>query len=98
MIASVQNPRLTDQLRKWISYSRAPVLAIDPPGAGLEGVSIKCSILPILPLDGIDQNDACGRLYLCNLGIPNQIFRRAGITYKSPFDKFVIPIHRRKDE
>uniref|UniRef100_A0A182XEA0 Enhancer of mRNA-decapping protein 3 n=1 Tax=Anopheles quadriannulatus TaxID=34691 RepID=A0A182XEA0_ANOQN len=98
VIASVQNPRLTDQLRKWISYSRAPVLAIDPPGAGLEGVSIKCSILPILPLDGIDQNDACGRLYLCNLGIPNQIFRRAGITYKSPFDKFVIPIHRRKDE
>uniref|UniRef100_A0A182JS59 Enhancer of mRNA-decapping protein 3 n=1 Tax=Anopheles christyi TaxID=43041 RepID=A0A182JS59_9DIPT len=98
VIASVQNPKLTDQLRKWISYSRAPVLAIDPPGAGLEGVSIKCSILPILPLDGIDQNDACGRLYLCNIGIPNQIFRRAGITYKSPFDKFVIPIHRRKDE
>uniref|UniRef100_A0A182RYD2 Enhancer of mRNA-decapping protein 3 n=1 Tax=Anopheles funestus TaxID=62324 RepID=A0A182RYD2_ANOFN len=98
VIASVQNSKLTDQMRKWIGYSRAPVLAIDPPGVGLDGVAIKCSILPILPLDGIDQNDACGRLYLCNLGIPNQIFRRAGIKYKSPFDKFVIPIHRRKDE
>uniref|UniRef100_A0A182W2U2 Enhancer of mRNA-decapping protein 3 n=1 Tax=Anopheles minimus TaxID=112268 RepID=A0A182W2U2_9DIPT len=98
VIASVQNPKLTDQMRKWIGYTRAPVLAIDPPGVGLEGVAIKCSILPILPLDGIDQNDACGRLYLCNIGIPNQIFRRAGIKYKSPFDKFVIPIHRRKDE
>ncbi|XP_053658801.1 enhancer of mRNA-decapping protein 3 [Anopheles marshallii] len=98
VIASVQNSKLTDQMRKWIGYSRAPVLAIDPPGVGLEGVAIKCSILPILPLDGIDQNDACGRLYLCNIGIPNQIFHRAGIKYKSPFDKFVIPIHRRKDE
>uniref|UniRef100_A0A182XVK7 Enhancer of mRNA-decapping protein 3 n=1 Tax=Anopheles stephensi TaxID=30069 RepID=A0A182XVK7_ANOST len=98
VIASVQNSKLTDQLRKWIGYSRAPVLAIDPPGAGLDCVAIKCSILPILPLDGINQNDACGRLYLCNIGIPNQIFRSAGIKYKSPFDKFVIPIHRRKDE
>uniref|UniRef100_A0A182SAN4 Enhancer of mRNA-decapping protein 3 n=1 Tax=Anopheles maculatus TaxID=74869 RepID=A0A182SAN4_9DIPT len=98
VIASVQNSKLTDQLRKWISYSRAPVLAIDPPGVGLDGVAIKCSILPILPLDGINQNDACGRLYLCNIGIPNQIFRSAGIKYKSPFDKFVIPIHRRKDD
>uniref|UniRef100_A0A182QNW8 Enhancer of mRNA-decapping protein 3 n=1 Tax=Anopheles farauti TaxID=69004 RepID=A0A182QNW8_9DIPT len=98
VIASVQNPKLGEQLRQWISYSRAPVLAIDPPGVGLEGVSIKCSVLPILPLDGIDQSDACGRLYLCNIGIPNQVFHRAGITYKSPFDKFVIPIHRRKDD
>uniref|UniRef100_A0A182NSD0 Enhancer of mRNA-decapping protein 3 n=1 Tax=Anopheles dirus TaxID=7168 RepID=A0A182NSD0_9DIPT len=98
VIASVQNPKLGEQLRQWISYSRAPVLAIDPPGVGLQGVTIKCSILPVLPLDGIDQNDACGRLYLCNIGIPSQLFRRAGITYKSPFDKFVIPIHRRKDD
>ncbi|XP_053681160.1 enhancer of mRNA-decapping protein 3 [Anopheles nili] len=98
VIASIKNPKLANRLRKWITDCRAPVLAIDPPGTGIEGISIKCSILPILPVDGIDQNDACGRLYLCNIGIPKQLFRRAGITYKSPFDKFVIPIHRRKDD
>uniref|UniRef100_A0AAG5CYE4 Enhancer of mRNA-decapping protein 3 n=1 Tax=Anopheles atroparvus TaxID=41427 RepID=A0AAG5CYE4_ANOAO len=98
VIAAVTTPKLSDRLRKWIANSRAPVLAIDPPGKGLEGISIKCSILPILPVNGIDANDACGRLYLCNIGIPNQFFSRAGIAYKSPFDKFVIPIHRRKDD
>ncbi|KFB53332.1 AGAP003131-PA-like protein [Anopheles sinensis] len=98
VIAAVTTPKLSERLRAWITNSRAPVLAIDPPGAGLEGISIKCSILPILPVNGIDANDACGRLYLCNIGIPNQFFNRAGIAYKSPFDKFVIPIHRRKED
>ena len=35
-----------------------------------------------------------GKLYLCNLGIPDSYYNDVGIDYKSPFGhKFVIPIH-----
>lgn len=69
------------------------MLAIDPPPSGIHDVSIKYAILPILPLNGISSSN-CGKLYLCNLGIPDKFYRDAGIKYKSPFGhKFVIPIH-----
>lgn len=75
---------------------RASILAIDPPPIGIHDVPIKYSILPILPLNGISTNN-CGKLYLCNLGIPDKFYRDAGIKYKSPFGhKFVIPIHLKK--
>lgn len=68
-------------------------MAIDPPPGGINDVSIKYAILPILPLNGISSNN-CGKLYLCNLGIPDKFYRDAGIKYKSPFGhKFVIAIH-----
>ncbi|XP_030386188.1 enhancer of mRNA-decapping protein 3 [Scaptodrosophila lebanonensis] len=36
----------------------------------------------------------CGRLFLCNLGIPEKFYRDCGIKYKSPYGhKYVIPIH-----
>lgn len=36
----------------------------------------------------------CGKLYLCNLGIPDKFYRDCGIKYKSPYGhKYVIPIH-----
>ncbi|XP_059620520.1 enhancer of mRNA-decapping protein 3 [Phlebotomus argentipes] len=93
IILSVRSAILTPVLLKWINESRASVLAIDPPVHGISQVQIKCSILPILPLDDINRH-ACGKLYLCNLGIPDKFFREAGIKYKSPFGhKFVIPIH-----
>uniref|UniRef100_A0A6B2E7C8 Enhancer of mRNA-decapping protein 3 n=1 Tax=Phlebotomus kandelakii TaxID=1109342 RepID=A0A6B2E7C8_9DIPT len=93
IILSVRSAILTPILLKWISESRASVLAIDPPVHGISQVQIKCSILPILPLDDINRH-TCGKLYLCNLGIPDKFFREAGIKYKSPFGhKFVIPIH-----
>lgn len=77
----------------FIFILRASVLAIDPPPTGIPDVSIKYAILPILPLNGISSNN-CGKLYLCNLGIPDKYYRDAGIKYKSPFGhKFVIPIH-----
>lgn len=93
IVLSVRSSILTPVLLKWITESRASVLAIDPPVNGINQVQIKCSILPILPLDDINRH-ACGKLYLCNLGIPDKFFREAGIKYKSPFGhKFVIPIH-----
>ncbi|GAB0096242.1 Enhancer of mRNA-decapping protein 3 [Sergentomyia squamirostris] len=93
IILSVRSPILTPALLKWINESRASVLAIDPPVHGISQLQIKVSIFPILPLDDINRH-TCGKLYLCNMGIPDKFFREAGITYKSPFGhKFVIPIH-----
>lgn len=67
-------------------------MAVDPPTTGISNLSIKCSILPMLPLENI--SESCGKLYLSNLTIPDKFFRDAGITYKSPFGhKFVIPLH-----
>lgn len=97
VIAAIKSHRPAEPLRKWLSESRAPVLVIDPPAGGLDSISAKCSILPILPLNDLGPESATGRLYLCSLGIPDKFFTDSGIKYKSPFDKAVIPIHRRKD-
>uniref|UniRef100_A0A0K8TNF9 Enhancer of mRNA-decapping protein 3 n=1 Tax=Tabanus bromius TaxID=304241 RepID=A0A0K8TNF9_TABBR len=93
VILSVNSNNLSPSIKKWIvENSRAPVLAIDPPPNGVTEASIKFSILPVLPLNNISAS--CGKLYLCNIGIPDKFFRDAGIKYKSPFGhKFVIPIH-----
>lgn len=76
----------------WVNSNRAPALAIDPsPTVGIGGFDPKYSILPALPLYHGNRN---GKLYLCNLGIPDQVFADVGITYKSPFGaKFVIPLY-----
>ncbi|XP_049537959.1 enhancer of mRNA-decapping protein 3 [Anopheles darlingi] len=97
VIMASTNGKPSPALRKFVSDSRAPVLAINPPQDGFEGIPIKCSIVPILPLSGT-REDAVGRLYLCNIGIPNKVFEDCSFRYASPFDKFVIPIHRRKDD
>ncbi|XP_075160601.1 enhancer of mRNA-decapping protein 3 [Haematobia irritans] len=93
VILSTNSANLSSNVKKWLSENRASILAIDPPATGINDVSIKYSILPILPLNGISSN-SCGKLYLCNLGIPDKFFFDAGIKYKSPFGhKFVIAIH-----
>nr|CAD7447738.1 unnamed protein product [Timema bartmani] len=75
----------------WTNESRAAVLALDPPAGGTPGVDTKFSLLPILPLaHSLDS----GKLYLCNLACPQQVFVQVGIKYTSPFGpKFVIPLH-----
>lgn len=97
VIAAIKSHRPAEPLRKWLLESRAPVLVIDPPAGGLDSIAAKCSILPILPLNDLGPEAVTGRLYLCSLGIPDKFFTDSGIKYKSPFDKAVIPIHRRKD-
>nr|XP_014095896.1 enhancer of mRNA-decapping protein 3 isoform X1 [Bactrocera oleae] len=93
VILSTDSNILTSEVRKWLSENRASVLAVDPPPDGINDVCIKYAILPILPLNGISSNNY-GKLYLCNLGIPDKFYRDAGLKYKSPFGhKFVIPIH-----
>lgn len=75
----------------WANENRAPVLAIDPPASSTPGLNTKFSLLPLLPLAHVPEN---GKLYLCNLACPVQVFRDVGIKYTSPFGpKFVIPLH-----
>lgn len=93
IIISSRLNQLSPEITKWVAESRSPVLAIDPPVSGFVRIQAKCSVLPILPLDDINGH-TCGKLYLCNLGIPDKFFHDAGIKYSSPFGhKQVIPIH-----
>ncbi|XP_075713923.1 enhancer of mRNA-decapping protein 3 isoform X2 [Rhinoderma darwinii] len=76
----------------WANQNRAPVLNIDPPVTDQEqGIHAKWSLELGLPLALGEQ---AGRVYLCDIGIPQKVFREVGISYHSPFGcKFVIPLH-----
>ncbi|XP_043493284.1 enhancer of mRNA-decapping protein 3 [Polistes fuscatus] len=75
----------------WANNNRALILAIEPPSAGTPGILSKFSLVGALPLSHSLDN---GRLYLCNLALPNKVYSDVGITYRSPFGpKFVIPLH-----
>ncbi|XP_032673525.1 enhancer of mRNA-decapping protein 3 isoform X1 [Odontomachus brunneus] len=83
--------RMITPIARWANTNRAPVLAIEPPATGTPGIISKFSLLGALPLSHSADN---GRLYLCNLALPNKVYSDVGITYKSPFGpKFVIPLH-----
>lgn len=76
----------------WANQNRAPVLSLDPPGCGQgQAVEAKWSLSLCLPLP---LTEGAGRVYLCDIGIPRQVFQEVGIKYHSPFGcKFVIPLH-----
>lgn len=76
----------------WANQNRAPVLSIDPPVREVEqGIDAKWSLALGLPLP---LGEHAGRVYLCDIGIPQQVFQEVGINYHSPFGcKFVIPLH-----
>lgn len=85
------NPACYTELADWTNSNKAVVLALDPPSSGTPGIVTKFSLVPVLPLAHSSEN---GKIYLCNLGFPTQIFYEVGIKYKSPFgSKFVIPLH-----
>lgn len=76
----------------WAAASRAPVLAIEPPPYE-PPLPTRMTLMSVLPLA---QPPQAGKLYLANLGIPNNIYKEAGIKYASPFGaKFVIPLYPR---
>lgn len=76
----------------WANQNRAPVLSLDPPVNEMEQeVDAKWSLALGLPLP---LSERAGRLYLCDIGIPQNVFQEVGINYHSPFGcKFVIPLH-----
>lgn len=86
-----ETPKHYPVLAEWVNKNKAPVLALDPPSVGTPGITPKFSLLPVLPLPHSSNN---GKLYLCNLGFPIEVFSDVGIQYISPFgSKFVIPLH-----
>lgn len=76
----------------WANQNRAPVLSVDPPMSEMEqGIDAKWSLALGLPLP---LGERAGRVYLCDIGIPQKVFQEVGINYHSPFGcKFVIPLH-----
>ncbi|KAF3854984.1 hypothetical protein F7725_023039 [Dissostichus mawsoni] len=85
-------PALVRAAADWANQNRAPVLSLDPPGSGQgQAVEAKWSLSLCLPLS-LAEGD--GRVYLCDIGIPRQVFKEVGIKYICPFGcKFVIPLH-----
>ncbi|ENN78265.1 hypothetical protein D910_10007 [Dendroctonus ponderosae] len=85
------SPKSNSLLVEWADKNTAPVLVLDPPPSGTPGLSAKISLVPVLPLSYSSDN---GKLYLANLGFPVDIFKEAGIKYRSPFGaKNTIPLH-----
>ena len=83
--------KMTTPIARWANSNRAPILAVEPPATGTPGILSKFSLLGGLPLAHSVDN---GRLYLCNLALPDRVYADVGITYRSPFGpKFVIPLH-----
>ena len=83
--------KMTTPIARWANSNRAPILAVEPPATGTPGILSKFSLLGGLPLAHSVDN---GRLYLCNLALPDRVYADVGIAYRSPFGpKFVIPLH-----
>lgn len=75
---------------QWVANCRAPVLCLDPPPSGTS-LSPKWLLSTLLPFAFSEIGVS---LYLCDLGIPNQVYKMAGVSYVSVFgSKFVIPLH-----
>lgn len=83
-------------LCSWVSQSKAPVVAVDPPGTRAPTLSPKWVLMPLLPLAVSQEVALSAGLYLCDVGIPKAVFTELGVRYASPFgSKFVIPLHAR---
>ncbi|KAL4091949.1 hypothetical protein QTP88_026548 [Uroleucon formosanum] len=90
-LADEQTDTVSRNITNWAKSVRSPLMAIDPPSQGTPSVVVKYSLVPALPLS---YNESNGKIYLCNMGIPTQVFHLTGIQYKSPFgSKSVIPLH-----
>ncbi|XP_055789073.1 enhancer of mRNA-decapping protein 3 [Salvelinus fontinalis] len=76
----------------WANQNRAPVLSLDPPVSEQgHAVEAKWTLSLGLPLP---LSEGVGGVYLCDIGLPRQVFQEVGIKYHSPFGcKFVVPLH-----
>lgn len=87
-------------LINWANSNGAPILSLDLPSglAAATGVAYSEAIRPhatmtlALPKRGL-YPDRTGALFLADLGIPEETYRRAGVAYTSPFgNRFYIPL------
>ncbi|XP_040581350.1 enhancer of mRNA-decapping protein 3 [Lepeophtheirus salmonis] len=87
---------------QWVNSKvdpRTPIVSIDPPPQQQRGPSFKHSskitIVPgFLPFPFLDKEG--GKLYMVNIGIPDLIFKNAGIKFSSPYGaKSAIQLYRK---
>lgn len=95
VILSVRHMNQNSQIVRYINENRAQVMAIDPPATGIAEINIRNAVIPILPLDDI--NNTCGQLHLVNLCLSEKFFKDAGVKYSPIFgSRFIIPLHLNK--
>ncbi|XP_054278956.1 enhancer of mRNA-decapping protein 3-like [Macrosteles quadrilineatus] len=90
-LADERTVKIPRPIVSWASDSKSVMLAIEPPGSGTPGIPVKHSLMSGLPVAHCQDN---GNLFLVNLAVPQMVFTRLNIRYRSPFgSKFVIPLH-----
>ncbi|CAH0724105.1 unnamed protein product, partial [Brenthis ino] len=88
VVLALYDPLLDDAQERygaalaWAARARAAALALEPPGAGWEGLGARAALLAGLPAA---LPAALGRLYLANVAPPAALFRDLRVTYRSPF-------------
>src|SRR5262249_52325843 len=94
---------LFDTLILWTNESKAQVLSLDIPSGvdattgSAPGSSVRASVTLTLALPKVGlAGDRAGRVWLADIGIPAETYRRAGITFRWPSARdFVLPLTRR---
>ena len=88
------------KLIQWVRESGAPILSLDIP-SGLDSttgetdgdyIQATWTVTLALPKTGL-LSDKIGKLYLADIGIPEETFRKVNIDYSSPFDSdFIVEL------
>jgi NAD(P)H-hydrate epimerase len=95
-----------DALITWINEANAPVLSLDIPSGvdattgATPGSAVRATVTLTLALPKVGlASDRAGRLWLADIGIPVETYRRAGIVFSWPrVPKFVVPLRRTSGE
>lgn len=75
---------------EWARAARAGCVAVEPPGAGW-ALRCRASVTALLPAA---LSAALGRVYLVDVGAPDQLFREQRLQYRSPFGALsVLALH-----
>jgi NAD(P)H-hydrate epimerase len=91
-----------EELILWTNEAKAQVLSLDIPSgvdastAAAPGSAVRATatLTLALPKAGL-ASDRAGRLWLADIGIPAETYRRAGISFRWPSSpKFVVPLRR----
>jgi NAD(P)H-hydrate epimerase len=91
------------ELIHWANGTNAPILTLDVPSgvdsttgnvAG-EHIKPRCTMTLALPKTGL-LPERTGNLFLADIGIPEETYRRLGLTHVSPFgNRFRVPLNLR---
>lgn len=88
------------ELIRWANRANAPILALDLPSgvnattgeAPGDVIKARWTMTLALPKTGLPPENS-GELFLADIGIPAETYRRMGLSYTSPFgDRFRVPL------